>query len=277
MQNAFFMPLCASNTGARELILLQEGRFNRLMLMESRNNPIVKAARALDQAKARRETGTHRIEGDKLVRDAIASGVALEALFVEEGYAFTVPEDVRVYSVSRAVMESICDVRTPQHVAAVVRTPDTALPDVVPAGLLVLLDGVQDPGNVGTIIRSADAFGVQGVLLSQDCADPFAPKTLRAAMGSTYHLPLWICDPASALDRLQAQGYAAICGHLDGSETFPALQPKRVLIIGSEGGGVSDAVAARCTLYRLPMRGKAESLNAAVAAGVLLYLLSEQR
>ncbi len=249
-----------------------------MMILESRNNPVVKSARALAGVKARRETGMHLIEGDKLVCDAIGSGAAVTDLFIEEGFAFAPPEGARVHRVSRGVLESICDAKTPQRVAAVVRTPDTAMPEAFPAGLIVLLDGVQDPGNVGSIIRSADAFGACGVLLSKACADPFAPKTLRAAMGSTYHLPLWHCEPPEeALDRLREEGFTAVCGHLRGSETLPPLPSRLALVIGSEGGGVSDAVASRCTRYRLPMRGKAESLNAGVAAGVLLYIVSSHR
>ena len=248
--------------------------YNIGMLIESRNNPIIKSVRALSAAKARRALGLHRIEGVKLVTDAAASGAALDTVFIEEGAAFVPPEGVRSFTVTRAVMECITDSATPQAVAATVRTPEMAPPETFPEGLIVLLDGVQDPGNAGTILRSADAFGAAGVFFSGGCADPFSPKMLRAAMGSTYHLPLWYGNAAAAVARLRAQGFSAVCGHLGGSETLPDVGDSAVLVIGSEGAGASEAVAAQCALYRLPIPGRAESLNASVAAGILLYVLS---
>lgn len=246
-----------------------------MLLLESRNNPIVKATRALQTAKARHESGLHLIEGDKLVQDAITSGAGAETLLIEQGHPFDVPAGVNAYAVTRSVLESVCDSRTPQGVAAVVRTPDCALPARFDGALTVLLDGVQDPANVGAIIRSADAFGASGVLLSPACADAYAPKALRAAMGSTYHLPVWRGDLSAALKTLVSDGFTPICGHLKGAEALPAHIGRAALVIGSEGSGVSDAVAALCQKVRLSMYGKAESLNASVAAGILLYVVRQ--
>ena len=176
--------------------------------------------------------------------------------------------------VNEAVLASVSDTETPQGVAAAVKTPDTTPPKVYPEGLIVTLDRVQDPGNLGTILRTADAFGAKGLLLSEGCADPFSPKTLRAAMGSTYHIPVWQGDIVSELERLKAQGFFAVCGHLKGKEALPELPEKRVIIIGNEANGVSDEVAGKAYLYRLPMKGRAESLNAAVAAAILIYKLA---
>lgn len=244
------------------------------LIIKSRSNERVRDARRLFQRKERKETGLHIIESEKLVREALLSGAKTRALFLEDGLAFDAPADVPVYTVTRGVLESLCESQTPQGVAAVVETPSLDPPDVYPEGLLILLDGVQDPGNVGAILRSADAFGVSGALLSPTCADPYAPKTLRAAMGSTYHLPVWQGELATELKKLCAQGFLPVCGDLRGSETLPVVPACAALVIGSEGSGVSGEVAALCARYRLPMRGRAESLNAAVAAGVLLYILS---
>lgn len=246
-----------------------------MLLLESRSNPVVKATRALLNAKARHESGLHLIEGDKLVLDAIASGAGVETLLIEQGHPFDAPAGQNVYAVTRSVLESVCDSRTPQGVAAVVRTPDQTVPDRLDGALLVLLDGVQDPANVGAIIRSADAFGASGVLLSPACADAYAPKALRAAMGSTYHLPIWRGDLLMALETLASDGFTPICGHLKGVETVPKHSGRVALVIGSEGSGVSDAVADRCRKMRLSMYGKAESLNASVAAGILLYVVRQ--
>ena len=244
------------------------------MVIESRSNERVKQARKLFLHKERKKTGLHLIESDKLVHEALVSGARVKTLFVVDGMPFEAAAGAETLTVSRSVLESLCESRTPQGVAAVVETPSSEPPEMYPDGLLVLLDVVQDPGNAGTILRAADAFGACGLLLSPACADPYAPKTLRAAMGSTYHLPVWQGELAAELPKLKKQGFLPLCGDLSGSETLPALNKNVALVIGSEGGGVSAEVAALCVPYRLPMRGRAESLNAAVAAGVLLYVVS---
>lgn len=247
------------------------------MLIESRHNERVKAARALSLSKERRARGLHRAEGDKLVHEAIASGQRIHELFVEAGFpAPGIPEGTPLYSVTRSVLESICDTKSPQHVVAIVQTPDSAPPEQYPEGLIVVLDGVQDPGNAGAILRSADAFGAAGVLFSPDSADPFADKSLRASMGSAYHLPIWQGDVAAEIERMRAEGFMPICGRLDGEESLPALSRRVALVIGSEGRGASPAVLTLCQGYRLHMPGRAESLNAAVAAGILLYQITKE-
>ena len=151
--------------------------------------------------------------------------------------------------------------------------PREALPD-----RLVALDGVQDPGNVGTIWRTCDAAGIQGLLLTGECADPFSPKVQRAAMGSGFRVGARMCDDlAEELSALQARGYAVIASSLQGEPFCEALpRPDRfVLVIGNEARGVSAAVQALSDVrVRLPMRGGAESLNAAVAAGIMMYELT---
>ncbi len=244
------------------------------IVIESRSNERVKDARRLLQRKERKESGLHLIEGEKLVREAILSGARISVLFVEDGFDFSVPENVPSYAVSRSVLESLCESQSPQGVVAVVETPPLFPPERYPSGLIVVLDGVQDPGNVGTILRSADAFGATGLLLSPSCADAYAPKTLRAAMGSTYHLPVWQGDLPAEVNKLVSQGFLPLSGDLSGSETLPELRRNTALVIGSEGCGVSAEVAALCARYRLPMKGRAESLNASVAAGILLYVVS---
>ena len=245
------------------------------MIIESRANERVKEARRLLLRKERKESGQHLIEGDKLVREAVASGATIVSCFIEEGFTFTPPEGAVIHAVTRAVLESLCESQTPQGVVAVVETPALTPPETYPGGLVLVLDGVQDPGNVGAILRSADAFGATGLLLSPACADAYAPKTLRAAMGSTYHLPVWQGELLPEIEKLRQQGFTALCGDLRGSEKLPALKRNVALVIGSEGSGVSEAVAEACERFRLTMRGRAESLNASVAAGVLLYVVSE--
>ena len=241
------------------------------MIITSRSNERVKSARALQDAKARKRDGLHLIEGDKLVSDAIASGAAVKTVFALE----SVPpfDGIETIPVSESVLDALCTAKTPQRMCAVVETPPCACPERYPDGLWVALDRLQDPGNLGTIIRTADALGARGVLLSPDCADPFSPKALRAAMGSTYHLPLCVGDLETELSTLSEQGFTCICGHLHGEETLPAATKRMALVIGNEGQGVSERTAALCMRYRLPMRGRAESLNAAVFAALLMQTL----
>ncbi len=239
----------------------------------SLKNPRVLLWRSLKERKGRRESGCFLAEGRKMVEEALCSAFPVEALLVDESRAaeFPLPEHVPVYLLPENVLAAVCDTRTPQGIAAVVRALSGA-----PLGQrLVALDGVQDPGNVGTIIRTADAAGLEGVLLSDQCADVFSPKTLRATMGSIFRMPIHVThDLPAALNRLRGEGCSIISSQLDG-EPFYQRSPvgeRFCLIIGNEGNGISDAVKATAThRVRLPMRGGAESLNAAIAAGIMMY------
>ena len=249
-------------------------------VLTSLKNPRVQLWRSLKDTKARRETGLFLVEGRKLLEEALAGSFPVEQVLVDEAKAdsFPVPEGVPCCALPEHVLAAVCDTRTPQGCAAVVRMPE---PRPV-SGRVVALDGVQDPGNVGTILRTADAAGLDGVLLSQQCADPFSPKVIRAAMGSTFHLPVSVvADLPEALRLLKRDGTPVLCSQLDG-EPFREVC-RRVaggsfcLVIGNEGNGISDPVKALADLRpRLPMRGRAESLNAAVAAGIMMYGLMEE-
>ena len=236
----------------------------------SRTNPRIQRARSLRESKYRKETGCHFIEGDKLVREALTSGAALETIFVREAYAGSTDFPCETVLVTDSVMDALSTAGTPQSLCAVARTPLVPLPGGF-SGLVLLLEDVQDPGNVGTLIRTADALGASAVILSPQCADPFSPKTLRASMGSVYHLPVHVTDIPTALRALNDQGYTCLCGHLKGSETLPPKTARMALLVGNEGNGVTDASAALCYCYRLPMPGRAESLNAAVFGAIMLY------
>ena len=241
----------------------------------SRTNPRIQRARSLRESKYRKETGCHFIESDKLVREALTSGAVLETVFVREGYAGSTVFPCETFEVADSVMDALSTAGTPQSLCAVARTPVSSLPEAF-AGIVLLLEDVQDPGNVGTLIRTADALGTGSVILSPRCADPYSPKTLRASMGSVYHLPVYTSDIPGALQALNEQGYTCLCGHLRGSEALPPKTEKMALLVGNEGNGVTDEAAALCYAYRLPMPGKAESLNAAVFGAIMLYELTRE-
>lgn len=248
------------------------------MLITSTKNEIVKSVRRLRDRSARRESGQHLIEGERLVFDALEAGIVPETLFIEQGRtdfeARVSSLGAEFFSVSRAVLETVCDTSAPQGIAAAVRTPDLTAPESAedfPHGLIAALDALQDPGNLGTIIRTADAMGAAAVLLGTGSTDAFSPKALRAAMGSTYHLRIFQCELSETLPKLRESGFSLVCGHLAGEERLPMLNRDCVIVIGNEANGVSDGIARLCSLCRLPMLGRAESLNASAAASILIF------
>ena len=172
------------------------------------------------------------------------------------------------------VLAAISQVKTPQGVAAVCAMPPSLAPEAL-GERLILLENVQDPGNVGTVLRTLDAAGFDGCILTPGCADPFGPKALRATMGSVFRVPLcFVPDAAEAARALNARGYATLAAALDGGDFYrrPPLPARLCVLIGNEGAGLTRQAQDACThRFRLPMRGGAESLNAAVAAAVMMY------
>lgn len=243
--------------------------------LSSLKNPKIQQWRSLKDRKGRRETGCFLVEGRKMVEEALASCFPVEAVLVDASRVedFTLPDDVPLYTMPDHVLAAVCDTKTPQGIAAVVRMVNSEqLGDK-----LVAMDGVQDPGNVGTIIRTADAAGIEGVVLSTQCADVFSPKVLRATMGSIFRMCIVVTDDLpDTLMQFRRSGSSVISSQLDG-EPFYERSPvgeKFCLVIGSEGNGVTPEVQAVAThRVKLPMRGGAESLNAAVAAGIMMYEL----
>lgn len=171
-------------------------------------------------------------------------------------------------------MKSLSDTESPQGVLALCALPPTAPPERLPAGRWLVLDGVQDPGNVGTIWRTADAFGAAGLMLVNHCADPFSPKTVRATMGACFRLPVWETQLDALKPLLDAAGCPCTpppCGRTPGMCARADLSAAAV-IIGSEGRGVSKQALELCKqTLKIPMTDRCESLNAAVAAGVVLW------
>ena len=243
--------------------------------LTSLKNPKVQSWRSLKDRKGRKETGCFLVEGRKMVEEALRSAFPVEAVLADESRLaeLSLPDNVPMYALPEHVLAAVCDTKTPQGVAAVVRmTGSAAL-----GSRLVALDGVQDPGNVGTIIRTADAAGLDGVLLSAQCADAFSPKVLRATMGSVFRMGIRVTeDLPGELTRLKQAGFSVLSSQLDGTPFYERepVGERFCLVIGSEGNGVTDEVQQLAThRVKLPMRGGAESLNAAVAAGIMMYEL----
>jgi TrmH family RNA methyltransferase len=182
--------------------------------------------------------------------------------------------DFPCYLLSAALFDSLCDVRTPQGILAVMEKPPEAEGDLPEKGFYLFCDRVSDPGNLGAMLRTAYAAGFSGALLGEGCADAYAPKTVRATMGALFHLTV-LQKEYDFLLRQRRRGYKLIASALmDGAKNlfYAKFGPRTILIVGSEAEGVSKGLLPYCdAVVKIPMPGGAESLNAAVAAGLLMY------
>lgn len=255
-------------------------------IITSLQNPQVKNWRALNKGRSQRVSqGLFLAEGEHMAQEAVkekkARALLIDAAAREKYDALAqAAQGVSIYYVASHVMEAICDAKTPQGVTAVCGYPsDQVISN--PGDLLVALDGVQDPGNVGTIIRTMDAAGFHSLIMDEKTADPYSPKALRASMGGVFRIPCYrTADLPGALSSLSKEGYQIIAGDLHGAPFFqrPKAGKKACIIIGNEGAGVSPAVMAAATMrLKLPMVGGAESLNAAVAGAIMMYDLLRER
>lgn len=256
----------------------------------SLQNARVKSWAQLQEKKHRDKQNKFIVEGIHLVQEALLSGADVEcvAFDMDQGIPYElreIPDNgrrVEWIGVTEAIISKVSQTLTPQPVFAVVRkeqkTWDKLFTDRNKP--VIVLDGLQDPGNVGTIIRSADASGAAGVILGKGCADLYNPKTLRSTMGSVFHLPIIEGNLAELLPKAREQGAKLVTTSLEG--TASAFQYDFTgscwIVIGSEGSGVSPEVAALVDdAIIIPMPGSAESLNAAMAATVLLFEALRQR
>ena len=241
----------------------------------SRSNPLVGQIRKLNAARsARRDQGLFVCDGPKLLEEALRAGAVLTAVVHDGSRPCPAPDGVREVRVPADLLKSLSTTETPQGVLFLCRQPDLTLPEILPGRRFLVLDGVQDPGNVGTIWRTADAFGAQGLFLLPGCAEPFSPKTVRSTMGACFRLPVWEAELetlSALLGRAGLPLYATALRH-DTEDLRAVPLDRAAVVIGSEGRGVSPAVLAACEkTLKIPMRDRCESLNAAAAAAVVLW------
>ncbi len=246
----------------------------------SRSNPRVKALKALQTDRVRRhEAGLFVCEGATMLSEALRSGATVRELWHSGDCPpalldAALSRGCKVQLASKEVMAACSDVAAPQGVVFTVAMPRPLLPA---GNRFFWLDGVADPGNVGTILRIADAFAFDGVCLTGPCADVYNPKTVRSTMGAIFRVPTLITDQETLFGLLEAR-QMPIYGAALAPDSLPveqvALTPG-CIVIGNEAKGISPEVLARChRKVIIPMPGPAESLNAAVAAGILGYLSS---
>ena len=242
----------------------------------SRTNPLMTHLRKLSSSAAyRREQGEFLCDSPKLLQEALQWGAELVTVVATAGTELPVlPAGVRAVEVPEDVMASVSPMKTPQGVLFTCRLPETELPPVLQGRCYAVLDGVQDPGNVGTIWRTADAFGCDGLILLSGCADPYSPKTVRASMGAVFRSAVWTAQAQEMKTALE-QSNIPLYGAALRDDTLDAREvdyTRAALAIGSEGRGLSAEVLALCDkTVRIPMSERCESLNAAIAAAVLLW------
>ena len=254
-----------------------------MLEITSSSNNKCKYVRSLSKKKTRDEMREYTVEGIKSVSDALLSGKEISALYVSFSFydneSFSYPADIPLYKTVDSVFEKMCDTKAPQGILAVVKMgEDSFEPDIEKA--YIYCDCLNDPGNLGTIIRTADAAGFDGVLLSPGCVDAYSPKTVRASMGSFFNIKLRTNVTKEELSEYKKKGFNLLGGALNENTIdyrSADMTKPTIIIIGNEANGISAEVLKLCECVKIPILGKAESLNAGVAAAILMYELLRQR
>ena len=270
-------------------MVTNEYNLHQMDRISSRHNPLVKRFRDLARSGATDEALL--LDGQHLLEEAIAADVPIEVAAFSERHAEgrllslaarTLRIGAKTVTVTNQVLAAISPVQHPSGVVAIARRPAAGLDRVFAKQppLVVLLSEVQDPGNVGAIVRAAEGCGASGLVAGVATADPFGWKALRGAMGSTFRLPVARCRIEPALEAARASGARVFATVARGGTLLPAsdLSGPAAILLGGEGGGLPaawlDAADARLTI---PMLGRVESLNVAIAAALILYEATRQR
>ncbi|WP_027666150.1 TrmH family RNA methyltransferase [Rhizobium leguminosarum] len=262
-------------------------RVGQVKEVTSLANPIIKDIKALTNKKSREESGTFLAEGLKLVIDAIELGWAIRTLvyakaakgkpLVEQMAAKTVASGGLVLEVSEKVIASITRRDNPQMVVGIFEQRWTPMKGIRPkeSETWVALDRVRDPGNLGTIIRTADAAGASGIILLGETTDPFSLETVRATMGSVFAVPVARATPEEFIAWRKSAGVSLVATHLAGAVDYRTIDYRKkpvVLLMGNEQSGLPEQLAREAdALARIPQQGRADSLNLAVATAVMLF------
>ena len=257
------------------------------MINSTANKQVRRVTNLVKKARARREEGLYVVEGLRMCREL--SPEQVEILYVSE--SFLKEEEHRKLTegfvwetVADPVMKVMADTQTPQGILALVRRRDWTLEEILgqpQTPLLMVLETVQDPGNLGTILRAGEGAGITGLIMNTGTADIYNPKVIRSTMGSVFRVPfLYADDLFGALRELQKKGVRFYAAHLEGASVYDEedYQAPCGFLIGNEGSGLSREITAFADArIRIPMEGEVESLNAAVAASVLLFETARQR
>ena len=246
-----------------------------MTIITSKANSVVKNAKKLHQKKYRKSA--YLIEGWHLFEEAVQAGVTIEKVFALESYRDQLVAFPQTIWVSEEILLDLADTQTPQGIVAVIQKEEVGLPDLH-QGKYLFLEDVQDPGNVGTMIRTADAAGFTGVIVSDKSADIYSLKTLRSMQGSHFHLPIYRLPVATFVVEAKKSNLPILATTLSReSKDYRELSSLEnfVLVMGNEGQGISSVMAESADqLVHIGMKGRAESLNVAVAAGILMFYFS---
>ena len=260
------------------------------MITSTSNARVKRLVNLKKKRKSRDEEKVFLVEGIRMFREVPVK--QLEEVYVSESFykkeRDTVElvlkgSEVRPEVLSDTVFDYVSDTKTPQGVLCVVRQMEYSLEEVT-AGecpMIMVLDHLQDPGNLGTILRTAEGAGVTGILMDQECVDVYNPKTIRSTMGSVYRMPFcYVGDLKEGICCLKKRGIHTYAAHLEGSQNYEKEDYRKpcAFLIGNEGNGLRKEIADLADIYiKIPMKGQVESLNAAIAASVLMFEAARQR
>lgn len=245
----------------------------------SLQNPKIKLARSLERRKAREESGLFLVEGGKQLAEALAHGHRpLQVFATEAWWAGRTAPDSDCYVVPDHVLAGMANTETPEGVVALFPLPPAGMPELTPGALVAIVHQLQDPGNLGTIVRAADAAGASAVIVTGGTVDPWSPKAVRAMMGSNFHLPVARVELAAFKSAYPELPIYALTLRDAGSFYAHSYRGGAAFLIGNEGAGLDEAAEALADYrVKIPIPGKAESLNAAMAATICLYEAVRQR
>lgn len=256
------------------------------MITSSSNQQMKNISMLMKKAKARKEQGLFVVEGKKMCKEAPAEWIKkvyVSESFLKEQDAEEILSGKDYEVVSASVFKSISDTQTPQGILCLVQMPQYGLSDVMVGDKthLLVLESIQDPGNLGTMVRTGEGAGISGVIMNQTTVDLFNPKTIRSTMGSIYRVPFYVTDDLKGtVNELRDYGIHVYAAHLKGKMQYdePSYCKGTAFLIGNEGNGLSDEIADLADTYiKIPMQGEVESLNAAISAALLMYETNRQR
>lgn len=261
------------------------------MITSNSNQQMKHIVQLQKKSKTRYEQRVFVVEGPKMTFEAPADWI--EKIYVSESF-WNAPENFQKFEkydyevVSDSVFKSISDTQTPQGILGIVKMPEYTLEDLMQTAAaksqkphLLVLESIQDPGNLGTMLRTGEGAGVSGIIMNRTTVDIFNPKTIRSTMGSLYRVPFYITeDLEETLQELKKNDILVYAAHLKGTKSYdmPDYTRGTAFLIGNEGNGLSEEIAEMSDEYiRIPMEGQVESLNAAIAATLLMYEVNRQR
>lgn len=252
-------------------------------IIKSTNNPIIKHVKQLKTKKTREKSNQYLVDGLRIVKHALEIKGCIEYLLVTAEYKDSIHfesiaqslRDIKVYTIESKLMKVLVETESPQGIMAVVNKRDASNID----GAILILDRIQDPGNIGTLIRTADAAGFSTVMLAKGCTDPYGQKALRSSMGSIMNMNIVNSDNIlHDVERLKSDGYFIYSAALENGESFRNVDynEKKALVIGNEANGISDDMLniSNKRIY-IPMIGDVESLNASIAGGILMFEMNK--